>query len=75
MAYKGLGGDLAKRLLGVGVIWPKDSLVLIQPRHQEVFWPDPTHRAMFKFGAKIVFLSCHLAKKMSAVFSANSCKF
>ena len=31
MAFKVLGGDLAKRLLGVGVIWPKDSLVLIQP--------------------------------------------
>ena len=27
MAFKVLGGDLAKRLLGVGVIWPKDSLV------------------------------------------------
>ena len=26
-----LGGDLAKRLLGVGVIRPKDSLVLTQP--------------------------------------------
>ena len=25
---KVLGGDLAKRLLGVGVIWPKDSLML-----------------------------------------------
>ena len=42
MAFKVLGGDLAKRLLGVGVIWPKDSLVLIQPWHQGVFWPDHT---------------------------------
>ena len=34
---KVLGGDLAKRLLGVGVICPKDSLVLTQPWHQGVF--------------------------------------
>ena len=40
MAFKVLGGDLAKRLLGVGVIWPKDSLVLTQPWHQGVFCPD-----------------------------------
>ena len=40
MFFKVLGGDLAKRLLGVGVIWPKDSLVLIRPWHQGVFWPD-----------------------------------
>ena len=40
MAFKVLGGDLAKRLLGVGVIWPKDYLVLIQQWHQGVFWPD-----------------------------------
>ena len=30
---------------------------------------------MFKFGAKIVFLLCHLAKKISDVFSADRCKF
>ena len=40
MAFKVLGVDLAKRLLGVGVIWPKDSLVLTQPWHQGVFCPD-----------------------------------
>merc|ERR1712077_97920 len=40
MAFKVLGGDLAKRLLGVGVIWPKDSLVLTQPWHQGVFCPN-----------------------------------
>ena len=40
MAFIVLGGDLAKRLLGVGVIWPKDSLVLTQPWHQGVFCPD-----------------------------------
>ena len=40
MAFEVLRGDLAKRLLGVGVIWPKDSLVLIQPWHQGVFCPD-----------------------------------
>ena len=34
------GYDLAKRLLGVGVIWPKDSFVLIKPWHQGVIWPD-----------------------------------
>ena len=39
MAFEDLG---AKRLLGVGVIWQKDSLVLIQPLHQGVFWPDHT---------------------------------
>ena len=37
MAFKVLGGDLAKRLLGVGVICSKDSLVLPQPWHQGVF--------------------------------------
>ena len=40
MAFKVLRGDLAKRLLGVGVIWPKDSLVLIQLWQQGVFLPD-----------------------------------
>ena len=35
----------------------------------------PPHRAMFKLGAKIVFLLCHLVMKMSAVFSADRCKF
>ena len=39
MAFKAFGGDLAQRLLGVGVIWPKDYLVLIQPWHQGVLWP------------------------------------
>ena len=32
--------DLAKRLLGVEVIWPKDSLVPRLSQHQGVFWPD-----------------------------------
>ena len=40
MAFKVMGGDLAKRLLGLGVIWLKDSFVLIQPWHKGVFWPD-----------------------------------
>ena len=40
MAFKVLRGDLGKRLLGVGVIWTKDSLVLTQPWHQGVFCPD-----------------------------------
>ena len=40
MTFKVFGGDLAKRLLGVGMIWPKDSLVLTQPWHQGVFCPD-----------------------------------
>ena len=40
MAFKVLGGGLDKRLLGVGVVWTKDSLVLIQPWHQGVFCPD-----------------------------------
>ena len=40
MASKVLGGDLAKRLHGVGVIWPKDSLVPGLSQHQGVFWPD-----------------------------------
>ena len=35
--------DLAQRLLGVGVFWPKESLVpgLNHYQHQGVFWPDP----------------------------------
>ena len=37
MAFKVLTGDLAKRLLGVGVIWPKDSLVPGLSQHQGVF--------------------------------------
>ena len=32
-----------------------------------------THRAMFKLGAKIVFLLCLLVKNMSAVYSADRC--
>jgi len=36
MAFKVLRGDLAKKLLVVGVIWPKDSLVLIQPWHLNI---------------------------------------
>ena len=40
LAFIVLRGDLAKRLFGVGVIWPKDSLVLIQPWHQGFFWPN-----------------------------------
>ena len=40
IAFKGFGGDFAKRLLGVGGIWTKDSLVLTQPWHQGVFCPD-----------------------------------
>ena len=39
MAFKVLGGDLAKRLLGVGVIWPKDSMVPGLNQHQGVFLP------------------------------------
>ena len=42
MAFKVLRGDLAKRLLGVGVIWPNDSLVPGLNQHQGVFWPDHT---------------------------------
>ena len=40
MAFKVLGGGLDKRLLGVGVVWTKASLVLIQPWHQGVFCPN-----------------------------------
>ena len=40
MAFKVLGGDLAERLLGVGMIWPKDSLVPGLSQHQGVFCPD-----------------------------------
>ena len=29
-----------KRLFGVGVIWPKDSLVPGLNQHQGIFWPD-----------------------------------
>ena len=32
-----------------------------------------SHRAMFKLGAKIVFLLCLLVKNMSAVYSADRC--
>ena len=34
-----------------------------------------SHRAMFKPGTRKVFQLCHLVKKMSAAFSADSCKF
>ena len=40
MAFKVLGGDLDKRLLGVGVIWPNYSLVPGLSQHQGVFWPN-----------------------------------
>ena len=40
MAFKVLRGDLGKSLLGVDVIWTKNSLVLTQPWHQGVFCPD-----------------------------------
>ena len=39
---------MAKRLLGVGVIWPKDSLVPGLKQHQGVFWPDhPNNKESF----------------------------
>ena len=31
---------MAKRLLGVRGIWPKDSMVPGLNQHQGVFWPD-----------------------------------
>ena len=34
-----------------------------------------THRAMFKLGAKNLFLLCLLIKKKSAVYSADRCNF
>ena len=81
MAYKALGGDLAKRLLGVGMIWPKDSLVLIQPLHQGVFltrspqqqgvfWPD--HTPILKAeGGLYVVVSCWDMSRMSKYFSKS----
>ena len=35
----------------------------------------PTHRAMFKLGAKKLSVSCFLVKNMSAVYSADRCNF
>ena len=34
-----------------------------------------SHRAMFKLGAKNLFLLCLLIKKKSAVYSADRCNF
>ena len=37
--------------------------------------PRIPHRAMFKLGAKNLFLLCLLIKKKSAVYSADRCNF
>jgi len=69
MAIKVLGGDLAKRLLGVGVIWPKDSLVLIQPWHQGVFWPYPKSQKL-KF--QVSFWGLNIALSPNLIGSSDA---
>ena len=41
----------------------------------DLFRSSHTHRAMFKLGAKNLFLLCLLIKKKSAVYSADRCNF
>ena len=42
MAFKVLGGDLAKRLLGADLALAPRSLLVKSLQHQGVFWPDHT---------------------------------
>ena len=42
MAFKVLGGDLAKRLLGADSALAPRSLLAKSPQNQGVFWPDHT---------------------------------
>ena len=51
---------MVKRLLGVGGIWPKDSLVLTQPWHLGFFWPN--HNLVIKLGT--FDIGVNLAKRL-----------
>ena len=64
-----LRGDLAKRLLGVGVIWPKDSLVPGLSQHEGVFWPNPKFQKL-KF--KVSFLGLNIALTPNLIGSSDA---
>ena len=70
MAFKVLGGDLAKRLLGVRVIWPKDSSVLTQhhPNTKESF--GQTQKPQ-KPKLQVSFLGLNIALPPNLIGSAD----
>ena len=54
-------------------VWQKVALLSTNPKRPMVFIVP--HRAMFKLGAKNLFLLCLLIKEKSAVYSADRCNF
>ena len=67
MAFKVLGGDLAKRLRGADSALAPRSLLAKSPQNQGVFWPDHTpivNRYL------ILFQGHDLAKRLLSADSA-----